>query len=217
MSDPVDNTHAARLVGLQAPSVVLPWTTYAACHDQLGPAANTSLAAISEWVTLVVYFFSAENEGTYDANTMSRAFRDADDAIGNLKVRTVGVSTQTTHEQQTIATIELFPQLLLADEDMALAEALDLPTLQVNGRNEYEPLTVIIRNGYIAHVIHPIVSPREHIAKVLDWLTQNAISDSAVTMCDRRYPGHTSSHHGGRVELLSLSVVPCCMQSLLPI
>lgn len=167
----------AHLVGLPAPSVVLPWTTYAGCHDQLGPAANTSLAAISERTTLVVYFFPAENEGNYDADTMSRAFRDDDDAIGSLKARTVGVSTQAALEQQVIATVELFPQLLLADEVLELAEALDLPTSEVDGRDEYEPLTMIIRDGYIAHVIYPIESPRAHIEKVLDWLARNTISD----------------------------------------
>lgn len=170
-----------RVLGLPAPSVALPWTTYASCHDQLGPAANTSLAALSERTTLVVYFFPAETEGNYDADTMSRAFRESDDAIGNLKARVVGVSTQTALEQQMIATTELFPQLLLADEVLELAEALDLPTTEIDGRDEYDPLTVIIRDGIIAHVIYPIASPKAHIKEIIEWLTRNASSDPEMS------------------------------------
>jgi peroxiredoxin len=170
---PMTDSHALmkRLVGLPVPTTVLPWTTYASWHDQLGPGANTSLDAIEQKRTLVVYFFPVENaRDGYDADTMSRAFRDHDDDFARLGARAVGVSAQTALEQQTIATIELFPQLLLADELLELADALQLPVSEIDGRHQYEPLTLIIRDGVIVHGIYPIGSPKAHIKTVQDWL-----------------------------------------------
>jgi peroxiredoxin len=162
------------LVGLLAPTVSLPWTTYADMHDELGPAANLSLAGLAARHTLVVYFFPSEDEGDGPvADTMSRVYRANDGAITQLGGRTVGVSTQTALEQQKIAGNESFPQMMLADHELKLADSLDLPTVEIEGRDEYEALSIVIRDGTIAYVVYPIASPSGHIDSVLCWLTQN--------------------------------------------
>lgn len=160
-----------RLTGLSAPEVALPWTTYADCHDLLGPAASMSLSALAIHDTLVVYFFPAEDEEDGPAaNTMSRVYRSSYHDISRLGARVVGVSTQTALQQQEIALAELFPQLLLADDELRLADSLLLPTTEVAGRDEYEPITLLIRGGVIAQAIYPIPFPRTHIPEVLAWL-----------------------------------------------
>lgn len=162
-----------RLVGLSAPAVILPWTTYADTHNELGTAANTSLADLAERHTLVVYFTASEDEGNGpSADTMSRVYRANDHGITKLGARTVGVSTQTALEQQQIAVSEEFPQLMLADDELALAEDLGLPTVEIDGRYEYESLAMIVRGGIIVHVVYPIISPCGHIDDVLCWLAQ---------------------------------------------
>jgi peroxiredoxin len=165
----------ARLVGLAAPRISLPWTTYAYSHDLLGANANTSLAVIASYETLVAYFFPAESEDDPpDANTMSRVFRDTCNDIAQHGAQVVGVSTQTALAQQQIAAAESFGHLLLSDSEMKLADALRLPTVEIDGRDEYEPITTVIRDGRIARVVYPIASPRAHIPEVLAWLQNTA-------------------------------------------
>jgi peroxiredoxin len=163
----------ARLVGLSAPTVILPWTTYADSHDELGEAANMSLADLAERHTLVVYFTPGEDESDGpSADTMSRVYRANDHGITQLGAQTVGVSTQTALEQQQIAVTEEFPQWMLADDKLALADDLGLPTVEIDGRDEYEPMAIIIRDGCIAHVVYPIASPSGHIDGILRWLAR---------------------------------------------
>jgi peroxiredoxin len=162
-----------RLAGRLAPTVELPWTTYADCHELLGAAANTSLARLAARRTVVVYFFASTGEEDTAAGTLPGVFRDQEDAISRLGARLVGVSAQTALEQQRLAVDELYNNLLLADERLALADALGPPTLDVAGRDRYEPLTLVLRAGRIAHVFHPASSPSAHVAQVLAWLAQN--------------------------------------------
>jgi peroxiredoxin len=160
-----------RLTGLTAPTVVLPWTTYSDLGEELGSAATTSLARLARRRTLVVYFTPGEDEGDGpSADTMSRAFRAHDHGIGQLGAMTVGVSTQTALEQQRVATAEEFPQMMLADDQLRLADDLDLPTIEGDGRVEYQCLTLIIHEGRIAHIIYPIELPGHHLDQVLYWL-----------------------------------------------
>lgn len=164
-----------RLLGLSAPRVVLPWTTYADMHDELADAANMSLADLAERHTLVVYFTPSEDEGDGPtADTMSRVYRANDGGFTQFGVRTVGISTQTALEQERIAVSEEFPQLMLADNHLALADDLRLPTVEIEGRDEYEPLAMIIHDGIIAHVVYPIASPAGHIDEVLRWLAKHS-------------------------------------------
>jgi DNA-binding IclR family transcriptional regulator/peroxiredoxin len=164
----------AQLVGLSAPTIVLPWTTCVEFHDELGSAANMSLADLAERHTLVVYFTPAEDEGDGpSADTMSRVYRANEHGITQLGARTVGVSAQPALEQEQLAVNEEFSHWMLADDKLALADDLVLPTVEINGRDEYEPLALIIRDKVIVHVVYPIASPGSHIDDVLRWLAQN--------------------------------------------
>ena len=68
---------------------------------------------------------------------------------------------------------ELIAHLLLADAELELADELGVPTTETDGRDEYEPMTLVIHDGRIAHVVYPIVLPRAHIDGVLSWLAQH--------------------------------------------
>lgn len=160
------------LIGLPAPTVSVLWTTHTDNHDE--PSANTSLADLARRHTLVVYFTPSEDEGDGPtADTMSRVYKANQNGVAQLGALIVGVSTQTALEQQLIASAESFPQPMLADDKRELAKTLDLPTVKIDGRDEYEPLAIIIRDGLIAHVEYPISSAGSHIDGVLRWLAQH--------------------------------------------
>ncbi len=161
------------LIGLPAPRVVLPWTTYGDIQEELGSIAKTNLADLAKHQTLVVYFTPSEDERDgHSADTMSRVYRANGGGITQLGARVIAISTQMALEQQQLAFAESFSNLMLADDKLKLAEALDLPTVEIDGRDEYEPLVIIIRDKVIAHVIYPIESPSNHIDDVLRWLAQ---------------------------------------------
>lgn len=62
------------------------------------------------------------------------------------------------------------PFALLADSGLALARALALPTLDVAGHTLLRRFTLVLRDGAIEHVFHPLFPPDGHAADVLDWL-----------------------------------------------
>jgi peroxiredoxin len=52
-----------------------------------------------------------------------------------------------------------------------LAEALRLPTFEVEGERLYRRLTLVLREGVIEHVFYPVFPPDAHADEVLSWLT----------------------------------------------
>src|SRR6266480_676442 len=59
---------------------------------------------------------------------------------------------------------------MLAEEHLALAGALGLPTFSVDGMTLYRRLTMIVTGGVIEHVFYPVFPPDQHAQEVLDWL-----------------------------------------------
>jgi len=84
-----------------------------------------------------------------------------------------GLSTQTLAEQQ--ATVERLhlPFPLLSDAALALARAMTLPTMQVEGKTMIKRLALIVDDGTITHVFYPVFPPDRNAADVLAWLKAN--------------------------------------------
>jgi peroxiredoxin len=159
------------LVGRSLPARGLQWIED---HPDtpLGPFARQSLAELASRETLLIYLAPAEVEDEPSgADTMGRAYRDQQDALHDLGVHTIGVSTQPLSEQHELADVELFKQTLLADERLVLARTLGLPvTIRSARAIEYQPIVLIVKDGRIAHVIYPIGSPRASAKEALEWL-----------------------------------------------
>jgi peroxiredoxin len=81
-----------------------------------------------------------------------------------------GLSSQPTDYQAEAVDRLHLPFAMLSDEQLALADALDLPTFTVDGTRLYRRLTMIITGGVIEHVFYPIFPPDQHAQEVLDWL-----------------------------------------------
>ena len=81
-----------------------------------------------------------------------------------------GLSSQPTDYQAEAVERLHLPFAMLSDEQLALADALGLPTFTADGIRLYRRLTLIITGGVIEHVFYPIFPPDQHAQEVLDWL-----------------------------------------------
>ena len=82
----------------------------------------------------------------------------------------LGISAQTPAEQAEFAEREHIPFPLLADPGLRLADALRLPTFEVEGMTLYRRLTLVARQGRIVKAFYPVFPPDRNAAEVLAWL-----------------------------------------------
>ena len=105
------------------------------------------------------------------------AFRDL---FAELKAagasRLFGLSTQDNIYQTEMASRLHLPFPVLSDEKLALAKALDLPTMQVAGLTMIKRLVLIVDDGRITHVFYPVFPPDRNADDVLTWLKDNPVA-----------------------------------------
>jgi peroxiredoxin len=103
------------------------------------------------------------------------AFRDHHAEITALGAHVLGLSAQTTAYQAEVAERLGLPYPLASDPVLAAADALGLPTFEVEGIGRlYKRLTFIARAGVVEHVIYPVFPPGSDAAEVVQWLTNHA-------------------------------------------
>ena len=83
------------------------------------------------------------------------------------------VSRLVRDQAEAVARLHL-PFPLLSDEKLALAQALALPTFQVEGATLLKRLTMIVRDGQIVKVFYPVFPPDRNATDVVGWLKQEA-------------------------------------------
>ena len=81
-----------------------------------------------------------------------------------------GLSTQDTDYQREMATRLHLPFPVLSDADGALAAALNLPVLQVEGRKLLKRMAWVIEAGVIVKTFYPVFPPDQNADDVLAWL-----------------------------------------------
>jgi DNA-binding transcriptional MerR regulator/peroxiredoxin len=89
--------------------------------------------------------------------------------------RVFGLSAQSTGYQRELVHRLRLPYPLLPDPRMALAAALGVPTFGAGDMVLYRRLTLVIRDGLIEHVFHPIPAPAMHALDVMQWLARRPI------------------------------------------
>ena len=80
------------------------------------------------------------------------------------------MSTQDTDYQREAAVRLHLPFGLLSDAELAFAEALDLPTFEVDGMVLLKRLTLVIDDGRIEKVFYPVFPPDKSAEEVVGWL-----------------------------------------------
>jgi peroxiredoxin len=111
-----------------------------------------------------------EIPGARGCTPQSCAFRDRHAELRNLGVRVFGLSTQDTEYQREAVERLRLPFALLSDEDFTFAEALGLPTFEVEGMTLIKRLTLIVNEGRIEKVFYPVFPPDENAEEVAGWL-----------------------------------------------
>ena len=109
--------------------------------------------------------------GARGCTPQSCAFRDHHQELKALGVSELfGLSTQDSAYQQETAERLHLPFELLSDEKLEFAQALRLPTFEVDGMKLIKRITLIVRDGRIEKVFYPVFPPDRNAQQVLTWL-----------------------------------------------
>lgn len=112
-----------------------------------------------------------EIPGARGCTPESCGFRDHHAELREAGARAVyGLSSQSTDYQREAVERLALPFALLSDPELTLAQALDLPTFDVEGDRLYRRLTLVVSDGVIEHAFYPIFPPDAHAGEVLSWL-----------------------------------------------
>jgi peroxiredoxin len=172
---PEDDGAADHLPGLEIPpGLTLPST-------RGGKADLSAAASGSDIVVAYVYPRTGvpgepspagwdDIPGARGCTPQSCAFRDSLAEFGAVGASVLGISAQTPAEQAEFAEREHIPFPLLADPGLTLADALGLPTFEVEGMTLYRRLTLVARQGRIVKSFYPVFPPDRNAAEVLAWL-----------------------------------------------
>jgi peroxiredoxin len=115
-----------------------------------------------------------ETPGARGCTPQSCGFRDHFAELNELGAQVVGLSSQTIAEQLEFAERERLPYPLLADPDLALVDALGLPTFEFDGASLYKRMALILAGGVVEHVFYPVFPPDRNAADVVAWLRDRA-------------------------------------------
>jgi peroxiredoxin len=174
---PQDDGAADHLPGAAMPALVLRDTGgNEVALDQLGPGRT------------VIYLYPLSGRpgvdlpdgwdaipGARGCTPEACGFRDHHADLQAAGTRAVyGLSSQSTDYQTELADRLGLPFPILSDPELALAEALELPTFEADEERLFSRLTMIATDGRIEHIFYPIFPPDQHAAEVLEWLRGHA-------------------------------------------
>mgnify|MGYP001290628948 CR=1 FL=1 len=144
--------------------------------------APVNLARYQERAIIFVYPFTGtpgepnppswdEIPGAHGSTPEAEGFRDCYAAFQVCGYEIFGVSAQTSAAQRAFATRTGLPYLLLSDEHLAFADALELPRFETGGATYLKRLTLVVRDGVIYRCIYPVHPPDTHAAALLAELS----------------------------------------------
>ena len=108
--------------------------------------------------------------GARGCTPQSLGFRDAAERFQGLGALVAGLSAQSLDDQLEFAERNEIPYPLIADPELKLAAALQLPTFEVEGQTLYKRLALVAEACAIAKVFYPVFPPDENAGEVLAWL-----------------------------------------------
>jgi peroxiredoxin len=168
---PLDDGAADHLTGMTVPALTL--------ESSVGPVDFAAFG--SERGVLYIYPRTGrpdrEPPAAWDAIPGARGctpescgFRDHGEELRGLGTKVAGLSSQTLEEQ-----VELSERLgilypVISDPELALRDALSLPTFEFEGQTLYKRLTLVFERGSIAKVFYPVFPPDRHAEEVVAWL-----------------------------------------------
>jgi peroxiredoxin len=173
---PSDDSLCNHLVGLPLPFIVLPATS----------GKQVELASQAGRIVIYCYPMTgrpgravpqgwAAIPGAAGCTPQACGFRDSHDAFTALGVGVFGLSAQSTEDQKEAAERLKLPYELLSDHQLSFAQALNLPTFEVDGKRLIKRLTLVAKNGMIEKYFYPVFPPDRNAEEVLSWLRIHAV------------------------------------------
>ncbi|MFI5930736.1 MerR family transcriptional regulator [Actinoplanes sp. NPDC051494] len=86
--------------------------------------------------------------------------------------RVYGLSAQPAGYQRELVHRMRLPYPLVPDPRLTLAAAIGLPTFTAGDMTLYLRLTLVVLDGVIEHIFHPISEPASHALDVMRWFTR---------------------------------------------
>jgi peroxiredoxin len=171
---PIDDGACNHLPGLALPSINLSATS----------GRTVNLATLPGWVVIYCYPMTGrpgvplpdgwdQIPGARGCTPQSCAFRDHYQELTALNAQVFGLSTQTTEYQREAAERLHLPFELLSDSSLQFANALRLPTFDVEGMRLIKRITLIARDGKIVKHFYPVFPPDKNAEDVVAWLQSN--------------------------------------------
>ena len=105
--------------------------------------------------------------GAHGSTPEAEGFRDHYETFRTAGFDVLGISGQSTADQQEFSDRMRLPFPLLSDSDVRLREALRLPAFETGGVVYLKRLTLVIRDGAIERVVYPVHPPHTHAADLL--------------------------------------------------
>jgi len=175
---PVDDGAARHLIGAALPPVALPSTSgnpvrlddtavplaVVYCYPRTGRPDAIALGGTANWNAI---------PGAVAAHRSLALIATIID-LQELGAVVYGLSTQATDYQREAVNRLHLPFALLSDATGEFSARLRLPWFEVEGVRLLKRLTLIIRQGRIAHVIYPVFPPDKDAQTVIAWLRDHA-------------------------------------------
>jgi peroxiredoxin len=161
---------SARLLGRVVPDVRLGG----------GERSPVRLAEYASSHPLVMYFYpgAASPGDRADAPDAAqhRAFRDLRPELETRGYRVVGISSQFEGAQRESTGLDRLTHQLLSDPALWVAQVLELPTFDLDGRRCYQRLMLVTgARGQIEKAFYPVLSPERSAAQVIAWMQVQGI------------------------------------------
>jgi peroxiredoxin len=115
-----------------------------------------------------------EIPGARGCTPQALGFREAYLRFQELGAAVAGLSAQTLDDQREFAGRHSISYPVVADPELRLAEALRLPTFEVEGLRLYRRLALVVEACAVAKVFYPVFPPDENAREVLAWLEERA-------------------------------------------
>ncbi len=171
---PTDDGSTDHLKGLRLPNVSLAATN----------GATINLGEIKG--KLVIYCYPMTEQpnvalpdgwdqipGARGCTPQSCSFRDHYKELRTLGAEVLGLSVQTTEYQKEMVDRLHLPFPVVSDSDYRFQRALNMPTFMASGMTLLKRVTLIVSNGVIQAVHHPIFPSDSDPIWVIDYLKRH--------------------------------------------
>ena len=177
---PVDDGTARHLIGAALPPVALPSTggglvrldnaatplAVVYCYPRTGRPGAIALVGTASWNAI---------PGARGCTPQSCAYRDHHTELHQLGAVVYGLSTQSTDYQREAVSRLRLPFELLSAGAGEFSTRLGLPWFEVEGVRLLKRVTMILREGRIAHCIYPVFPPDNDAETVITWIRDHAV------------------------------------------